>query len=79
MTPTWKMPDGSRWAIPDWTPVAPPCRVAASPMQWHTSPDVVRQFLREIGRRGGKARAAQHSRDEIAAWRRVRHKNAAKL
>ena len=34
----------------------------------------VRRFLSEIGKRGGKARAARHSRDEIAAWGAIRHK-----
>jgi hypothetical protein len=34
----------------------------------------VHQFLREMGRRGGQARAARHSRDEIATWGRVRRK-----
>jgi hypothetical protein len=37
----------------------------------------VRQFLREIGRRGGQARAARHSRDELATFGRVRHKTKA--
>lgn len=35
-------------------------------------------FLRQIGRLGGKARARRHSREELAAWGRVRHKKAAK-
>ena len=34
----------------------------------------VRQFLREIGKRGGQARARRHSRDELAAFGRVRRK-----
>lgn len=35
----------------------------------------VSQFLREIASRGGKARAARHSREELAAWGRVRRKS----
>jgi hypothetical protein len=38
----------------------------------------VRDFLRQIGRLGGLARARRHRRDELAAWGRVRHKKAAK-
>lgn len=36
----------------------------------------IRQFLREIGRRGGQARAARHSRAELSSWGRVRHRKA---
>jgi len=75
MSPIWIMPDGSRWNIPDCEVAAPDGtdssqRVAAtSPV----APDSTRQFLREIGRRGGLARAARHSREEKAAWGRIRH------
>jgi hypothetical protein len=81
MSPVWTMPDGSRWVIPDdehvTVPTAPNGRLAAPHIQGPTATNMVRQFLREIGRRGGEARAARHSRDEIAAWGRVRHKNGA--
>ena len=33
-----------------------------------SAPEHVRQFLREIGRRGGQARAHRHSHQELAAW-----------
>jgi hypothetical protein len=32
----------------------------------------VREFLREIGRKGGRVRASRHRREELAAWGRMR-------
>src|SRR5262249_31113122 len=46
-----------------------PARPSSAPADGVTS---VQQFLREIGRRGGQARAARYSREEIAQWGRVR-------
>jgi hypothetical protein len=65
-------PDGSWFEMlaPDDAPPAP-VPVIAPPSA--TGGDV-RQFLREIASRGGKARAARHSREELAAWGRVRRK-----
>jgi hypothetical protein len=65
-----RLPDGSWFEMPtpDDAPSAPPSA---------TSAGSVRQFLREIASRGGKARAARHSREELAAWGRVRHKSKA--
>jgi hypothetical protein len=65
-------PDGSWFEIPDDPPVA-----ASAPVPSGTSSPAgsVRQFLREIASRGGKSRAARHSRAELAAWGRVRHKS----
>jgi hypothetical protein len=67
-------PDGSWVEFPafDEPPAAQPSASAqiGSAMS-------IRQFLREIGRRGGQARAARHSRAELAAWGRVRYKNKA--
>lgn len=40
-----------------------------------SAPENVRQFLRDIGRRGGQSRASRHTRAELAAWGRVRHRN----
>ena len=39
----------------------------------------IRQFLRQIGRRGGQARAARHGHAELASWGRVRHTSKAIL
>jgi hypothetical protein len=52
-----------------------PAAASASPVPPRSAPEHVRQFLRKIGQRGGQARAARHSRDEIAAWGRVRRKS----
>ena len=67
-------PDGSWFEMPaqDAQPQASGNRLPASPNT--SAPDHVRQFLREIGRRGGQARASRHSREQIASWGRVRHK-----
>jgi hypothetical protein len=74
-------PDGSWVEIPAWDSdsSAPSVRAPEVPRQTATahakasSPENVRQFLREIGSRGGQARASRHSREELAAWGRVRH------
>jgi hypothetical protein len=73
-------PDGSWVEIPK---LPNPSRPAGESMQRiepqtaELSPrEHVREFLRGIARKGGKSRATQHSRDEIAAWGRVRHKKA---
>jgi hypothetical protein len=72
-------PDGS-WVEMPAPSDQPSATSASAPESGATAatyaPGSIREFLREIGRRGGKARAARHSRDEIAAWGRVRHKNA---
>jgi hypothetical protein len=62
-------PDGS------WFEVPVPDKAPSAPTSATSSPSGnVRQFLREIASRGGKARAARHGREELAAWGRVRHK-----
>lgn len=38
-------------------------------MAKRTSPEVLK-FLREIGREGGKAKAARHSKEELREWGR---------
>ena len=67
-------PDGSWVEIPeqgDQRITAP----LSSPAQAQLSTaGTVREFLRQIGRRGGQARAARHSREEIAHWGRTRKK-----
>lgn len=72
-------PDGSWWEIParyDLPPAmnAPPPGTASSASQSSPTGNV-REFLREIGKRGGQERARRHSRDELAAFGRVRHKS----
>jgi hypothetical protein len=71
-------PDGSWFEMP--APCDPPSFTSppvpvTPPTEKPSMPASVRQFLREIGKGGGHARAARHSRDEISAWGRVRHKN----
>jgi hypothetical protein len=73
----FRNPDGSWVEIPE---LPNPARPAGESMQQIAAPTAemsprehVREFLRGIARKGGKARAARHSRDEIAAWGRVRH------
>ena len=68
----FRNPDGSWFEIPvqdDQAITAP----VSSADQVSTAGNV-REFLREIGRKGGLARAARHSGEEIAAWGRVRNK-----
>src|SRR5947208_12902349 len=66
----FRNPDGSWFEVPQFRPHVPsvsqpkPASSAARPL----SLENVRQFLREIGRRGGQARAARHTRQEIADW-----------
>lgn len=71
-------PDGSWVEVPppDGQPHSSgsPVPMPRPPIAQSSTPGDVRQFLREIGRRGGQARAARHSRAEIAEWGRVRHK-----
>jgi len=76
-------PDGSWFEVPapDTQPLAAPVAQAARPIPIPQEkglvdrpPDSIQQFLRDIGKRGGQARAARHSHAEIAAWGRVRHK-----
>lgn len=59
----WINPDGSRLNIPDSG--VRPSRPRA--------PVHIREFLREIGKRGGQERARRHIREELADWGRVRH------
>ena len=72
----FRNPDGSWFEVPQFRPHVPsvsqpkPASSAARPL----SLENVRQFLREIGRRGGQARAARHTREELSAWGRVRNK-----
>jgi hypothetical protein len=74
-------PDGSWFEVPsrDPPPTTPdPSAPAVAPSSATPSAaaaDGVRQLLREIASRGGKARAARYSRAELAAWGRVRHKS----
>ena len=63
-------PDGSWFeAPPDFAPEDQPIRASS----------LLREFLREIGRKGGQSRARRHSREELAAWGRVRRKKGAKF
>src|ERR1700682_2484618 len=62
----WTNPDGSRLNIPDSD--VPDSRVRA--------PAHVREFLREIGKRGGRERARRHTREELSTWGRTRHGTA---
>jgi hypothetical protein len=85
MSPLWRKrdairnPDGSWFEMPepDEAPVASSEleHVVTSPSLTPVVGGSVSQFLREIASRGGKARAARHSREELAAWGRVRHKS----
>ena len=91
MTPLWRKrdgsivevtrnPDGSIVEIPiaSAQPVLSAMRVTNAGQSFTVEPSApgnVRQFLREIGRRGGQARAARHSREDIAEWGRRRHKS----
>jgi hypothetical protein len=70
-------PDGSWFEgpSPDELPPAPSEPAVASPSPTPASPNSVHEFLRMIASRGGQARAARHSRAELAAWGRVRHKS----
>jgi hypothetical protein len=70
---TLRNPDGSWVEFPAFD--EQPASQQAASAQIATAA-TIRQFLREIGRRGGQARAARHSRAEIAAWGRVRHSKA---
>jgi hypothetical protein len=81
MSPIWTMPDGSRLYIPDSEPTIPSPSGSGQRVDVPTSalPEQVRRFLRENGRKGGQARAARHSRDEIAAWGRVRRKTKSRI
>jgi hypothetical protein len=71
-------PDGSWFEMPapddQPVPFSAPIRRNGSFTAQSSAPESVRQYMREIGKRGGKARAARHSRAEIAAWGRVRRK-----
>jgi hypothetical protein len=73
------LPDGSWFEMPppDDAPSAAsvPVPEIASPRAQPFTPGGVRQFLREIGKRGGQARARRHSRDELAAWGAIRHRS----
>jgi hypothetical protein len=62
-------PDGSwfEMPVPDEPPSAP-LPVITMPSATSAPAGSVSQFLREIASRGGKARAARHSRAELAAW-----------
>jgi len=51
-----------------------PVEQAPTPTTSVSAPTSVRQFLRQIARKGGLARAAKHNREEISAWGRVRYK-----
>jgi hypothetical protein len=77
MSPIWRKrdairnPDGSWFEVPD-DPTLVPVAATTTPSTKPVAP--VRQFLREIASRGGKARAARHTREELAAWGRMRRK-----
>ena len=62
-------PDGSWVELPN-----PDDQPSSASLDQVAAPCNVRQFLRQIARKGGLARAAKHNREEIAAWGRVRHK-----
>lgn len=57
---------------------SPPLRRSTVEVMSPYASTQVCDFLRQIGRMGGKARARRHSRTELAAWGRVRQKKAAK-
>lgn len=65
------MPEQENQPIAASAPVPQIATQTAQP----SAPGSIRQFLREIGQRGGKARAARHSREELSKWGRVRRKN----
>jgi hypothetical protein len=71
-------PDGSWVELPapdgeprTWSAPVPEIRATATHL---SPPEHVRQFLRNIASKGGQSRARRHSRSELAAWGRVRHK-----
>lgn len=74
-------PDGS-WVempapngdAPNVRPPEEPGQVVAPPIPASTAPEQVRRYMREMGSKGGQARASRHSREQIAAWGRARHK-----
>ena len=72
----FRNPDGSLFELPpDDQPSSWSASVELAPSSASASASGnVREFLREIGRKGGLARAAKHSREKIAAWGRVRKK-----
>ena len=69
-------PDGSWVEFPAPEEQAATQQATSAQMGTATS---IRQFLRQIGRRGGQARAARHSHAELASWGRVRHTSKAIL
>ena len=71
------MPDGSRIFVPESDAPTPGVPSRNAPPSYQPS-EQVRQFLRVIGKRGGQARARNHSREEIAAWGAARRNKAAK-
>jgi hypothetical protein len=64
----WTNPDGSRCYVPEAEGAATAPRASAH----------IREFLREIGKRGGHERARRHAREELAGWGRVRHRRSNK-
>jgi hypothetical protein len=60
MSPVWTNPDGSRIWVPDAEPSQGSRRLP--------TPRDVRQFLREIGKRGGQERARRHSKADLSYW-----------
>jgi hypothetical protein len=63
-------PDGSWFEAPPGVPPDDqPIRASS----------LLREFLREIGRKGGKERARRHTREALSKWGRVRHKKGAKF
>ena len=75
----FRNPDGSLFELPQDEDDEPRSRSApveqVAPLTGSaTASGNVREFLRQIGRKGGLARAARHSGEEIAAWGRLRKK-----
>jgi hypothetical protein len=66
-------PDGSWVEIP-WQDDQPISAPVSSQAQVSTAGNV-REFLRQIGRKGGLVRASRHNRQQLAAWGSVRYKN----
>jgi hypothetical protein len=60
MSSSWTMPDGSRIYVPD----------SATLTSKPPTPAAVRQFLREIGRRGGLQRSRNFARRDPRGWMR---------
>jgi hypothetical protein len=64
----WINPDGSRCYVPDVEGTTTAPRASAH----------IREFLRAIGKRGGRERARRYNHEKLAGWGRVRHRRSNK-